>query len=195
MGKLTFHLNDLKLELDLFEDIYEPLEDTILISKNIPKNLKGKKVLDLGCGSGILSVLSAKYNADVTSVDINPDAVDNTKHNAEKYNLKIKAFQSDLFYKVRGKFDLILFNPPYVPSDEHDKYLSKGIHYATTSGKDGADLIERFLKEFKKYLKPKGKVLMIISSHNKIKNRLEKSGWKEIDSGSFFFEKIYLMEY
>ncbi|MBU4072429.1 MAG: hypothetical protein KJ773_09680, partial [Candidatus Thermoplasmatota archaeon] len=73
----------------------------------------------------------------------------------------------------------------------NDKYLSTGIRTACTSGPQGTDLIKKFLKEFEKYLNPNGKVLIIISS----KNNLKLNGWKEIDSASFFFEKIYLMKY
>lgn len=195
MGKLFFQINNIELDLTIFDDIYSPLEDSYLIAKNIPKDIKGKKVLDIGCGSGVLSIISAMYGADVTAVDINEHALKNTEQNAEKYKIKLKLIESDLFDKVEGKFDLILLNPPYVPSDEDDKYLSKGIRYATTSGMFGHNLTAKFLRQFKKHLNKNGKVLLVISSHNNIKNKLEKAGWKEIDSDSFFFEKIFLMEF
>jgi len=190
MVKVTLDVNGRKIELDVFEDVYLPLEDSFLVAKHI-KNVKDKNILDIGCGSGILSVISAAKGANVTAVDINERAVANTEKNAKTHKLKIKAKKSDLFSNVRGKFDIILFNPPYIPEDENDKYLTNAQKLALTSGSTGADLIKRFLKDFEKYLTPNGKVLMIISSDNNITLRK----WKELDSASFFFEKIMLMQY
>ena len=176
-------------------EVYPPSEDSYLLAKHISRDLKGKNVLDIGCGSGILSVTAAINGAEVLAIDINKGALKSTQIMAERFGVKVETLGSDLFQNVKGKFDLILFNPPYVPADEMDKYLTKEMKMATTSGNMGVDLVNRFLKEFKQHLNQHGKVLMIISSLNQIKDELEKSGWKEIDSTSFFFEKIYLMEY
>ncbi|MBU3897044.1 MAG: methyltransferase [Nanoarchaeota archaeon] len=190
MVKVSLDINKKTYDLDVFEDVYLPLEDSFLIAKHI-KNVNGLDVLDVGCGSGILSVVSAVKGANVTAIDVNERCVENTINNAKKHKLKINVKHGDMFSKIRKKFDLILFNPPYVPEDQNDKYLSTGIRTACTSGPQGTDLIKKFLKEFEKYLNPNGKVLIIISS----KNNLKLNGWKEIDSASFFFEKIYLMKY
>ena len=195
MGKVCFQVGKSNFDLIIFEDVYSPLEDTILIAKHIPENLKGKKILEIGVGCGILSIIAAMRGGGVTGVDINEDALKNTKLNAEKYNVDIKLIESDLFSNVKGKFDLIIFNPPYVPSDKNDKYLSRGIKYAVSGGLYGTDTIERFLASFKKYLNKNGKALLIISSHNNIKQKMEKQRWRKIDSVNFFFEKIYLMKY
>lgn len=173
--------------------VYQPAEDTELLAKHIPKNLRGKKVLDMGCGSGALAVTAALADGDVLAVDINEAALEATKEAAGKLNIGVR--KSDLFESITEKFDLILFNPPYVPEGEGDEHLSEEEHYALVSGPKGRDLIERFLKTFKKYLNPKGKVLMVISSKNEIKERLENSGWKEVDCVHFFFERLYLMGY
>jgi len=118
-----------------------------------------------------------------------------TKKNALRYDVKIKTVKSNLFKDVKGKFDLILFNPPYVPSDEHDTYVAHDLRKALVSGMRGTVIMKRFLKGFRDHLKSDGKVLLVISSLNKIKDDLERGGWKEIDSHSFFFETIYLMEF
>jgi len=183
------------LNMKTGEDVYPPSEDTFLIAKHIPKDLKGKKVLDLGCGSGMLGIIAAVNGGNVTCSDIKSTAIACTLDNAKRYDVKIKTINTDLFYDIKDKFDLILFNPPYVREDEHSKYLTPGLRAATVSGKRGTALINRFLREFKKYLNKGGKVLMVISSQNEIKAQMKKDGWKEIDSDSFFFEKIFLMEY
>ncbi len=183
------------LNLELTEGVYPPSEDTFLIARHMPRKLKGKQVLDLGCGSGFLAITAAINGGDVTASDINADAIKCTKKNAKKYGVKVRTKKTDLFQGMRKKFDLILFNAPYLREHEHTRYLTPGLRAATTSGKRGTKLINRFLKEFKKHLKPGGRVLMVISSQNEIKKKLEKNNWKETGSASFFFEKIYLMEY
>lgn len=183
------------VEVKVSEGVYMPAEDTFMVARHIPLNLAGKKVLDLGCGSGVLGIIAATNGADVTASDINPDAIIDTKKNAKRHNVKIKTVKSNLFKNIKGKFDLILFNPPYIPSDAHDIYISPSLRKALVSGKRGADIMKIFLKEFHKHLNKGGRVLLIISSLNKIKDSLEKKGWKEVDSAAFFFEKIYLMEY
>ncbi|MBU3904767.1 MAG: methyltransferase [Nanoarchaeota archaeon] len=175
-------------------EVYPPSEDSYLIAKHIPRDLKGKKVLDIGTGSGLLAITAAINGGEVLAIDVNEFALKATQRSADQFGVKVETRISDLFVNVKGKFDLILFNPPYVPTDENDKYLSTEMQLATTSGSDGTDLINHFLKEFKSHLNTSGKVLMIISSTNKIKDNLENKGWKEVDNAAFFFERIYLME-
>jgi len=183
------------VEVKVSEGVYAPAEDTFMIAKHMPRDLKGKKVLDLGCGSGMLAIVAAINGGEVTASDINPTALKDTIRNSEHYDVKIKTVKSDLFEKIKDKYDLIVFNPPYVPSDEHDIYISPSLRKALVSGKRGTDIMKKFLKEFTSHLNKGGKVLLIVSSLNKIKDDLERKGWKELDSASFFFEKLYLMEF
>jgi len=143
-------------------DVYEPAEDSYLIQKQIPKDLAGKKVLDMGTGTGILAITAAKAGAMVTAVDCNKDAIKVAKENAKKEKVKIKFIHSDLFSKVRGKFDLILCNPPYLPEDEIDKLIGPSEMYS--GGKTGRQFIERFVKSAPKYLKKSGKLVMVFST-------------------------------
>lgn len=79
-------------------------------------DLKNKKVLELGCGCGIISILAAKNGARVTAVDINQTAVDALRKNAFDNNVSIDILYSDLFANLNGKkFDFIIVNPPYYP--------------------------------------------------------------------------------
>lgn len=183
------------VEVKVSEGVYAPADDTFMLARHMPRDLKGKKVLDIGCGSGMLSIVAAINGGDVTATDINPTALKDTKKNAKHYDVKIKTVKSDLFTNIKEKFDLIIFNPPYVPSDKNDMYISPSLRKALVSGKRGTDVMKIFLKEFQKHLNKGGKVLLIVSSLNRIKERLEKNGWKELDSASFFFEKLYLMEF
>lgn len=138
--------------------IYEPAEDTYLLAEAVKKYVKGK-VLDMGTGSGYLAVLAAKKAKHVLAVDIDREAISFCK---KKYNLKNIAWQqSDLFSRIKGKFDTIIFNPPYLPYDRREPKESQRV---TTGGKHGYEILVRFLKECPAYLTRTGKILVVFSS-------------------------------
>jgi len=79
-------------------------------------DLENKSFLELGCGSGIISLLAAKKKALVTASDINQTALDFLQTNASKNKLKLNVVYSDLFDKLKNQtFDYIIINPPYYP--------------------------------------------------------------------------------
>lgn len=165
--------------------IYEPDEDSFLLEKQVRKLAKGK-VLDMGTGSGILALAAKEKSKDVTAVDINKESVELAKKNG------LKAVQSDLFEKVKEKFDFIIFNPPYLPEDEAEDSESKTI---TTGGKHGHELIERFLKEAKAHLNKNGTILILFSSlSGDILNLFKKYKYKSklLESKKIFFEELYV---
>ena len=137
--------------------IYEPSEDTFLLAKHIGGYIQNKnaKVLDLGAGSCYLAKEASKYSNNITASDINPEA----ESHAKKH--KIKFIQSDLFENIKEKFDLILFNPPYLPEEKQENRESGLV---TTGGKQGHELLEEFLKQAKHYLNKNAKILLICST-------------------------------
>ena len=141
------------ITLEVPDSVYYPREDSLLLAKVLEKApIKMSKCLDMGCGSGLLSIILAKNN-DVTAVDINKEAVKTTIDNAAKSNVKIKAFVSDLFLFVDDSYDLIVFNSPYLPVENEDRQWSGGIK-----------LIEKFIRQAKNHLNKNGKILLLISS-------------------------------
>jgi release factor glutamine methyltransferase len=138
--------------------VYEPAEDSLSLIEIIDVK-KGDRVLDMGTGSGIAALHCAKAGAVVTAADINPVAVRCAKDNAKRNSLAISAVQSDLFSRVSGIFDVISFNPPYLPSE-----MDGADNPAWTGGSTGHEIIERFLKEAKPHLAPGGTVYVILSS-------------------------------
>ena len=138
--------------------IYEPREDTELLLSVVLKVMKpNMHVLDMGTGTGIIAIWAAKKGAKVVGVDVNPKAVEVAEANAEKEGVEAEFKVSDLFQNVDGKFDLIVFNPPYLPEDDREDDESK--INTTDSG-----IISQFLKEADRYLKPNGFILILISS-------------------------------
>jgi len=137
-------------------EIYEPSEDSLLLKKYLPKYCHGR-VLDMGTGSGILALEAVKHKKvqEVVAVDLNPQAVIELK---KQVHPKLQVFSSDLFSNVKGKFDLIIFNPPYLPQD-------KGItDLALYGGKKGWEVLARFFNQAPFYLKNKGKIIIVFSS-------------------------------
>jgi release factor glutamine methyltransferase len=165
------------LELDVPETVYYPREDSELMAKVLEgMRLENKRVLEIGCGSGILSIVMAKQGAQVTAVDINEDAVETTKLNAEKNSARLTALVSNMFEHVDDKFDLIVFNPPYL-SDDTDLDVvaairNEGIEHLKEDnilrqwggGPTGREIIGRFFKSVAAYLAPDSTVVIGISS-------------------------------
>jgi release factor glutamine methyltransferase len=143
-------------------DVYPPSEDTYLLAEVLMKqSLQGKRVLEVGCGSGFLAALAAAKGAEVTAVDVDENAVQAAKALLKKEGKSAEIFQSDLFESVKGKFDLIIFNPPYLPDSDGEAAFASP---QWSGGPSGRVVIERFVSEAGKFLNTGGKVLLLISS-------------------------------
>jgi len=177
---------------------YEPREDSELLKKYVKKFAFGK-VLDMGTGSGIQAIeASKKKKADsVLAVDVDEEVVKELKNKIKKLRIKkdfigkIKVKQSDLFSEMKGRFEAIIFNPPYLPQD-------KGVSdKALYGGKKGDEVLQRFLDSVSDYLHNEGIVLIVFSSlTNKEKvdlviemNLLE---FKELEKKHIFFEDLFV---
>lgn len=146
-------------------DVYEPAEDSFFFAENLQVET-GDYVLDVGTGCGILGIIAAKEAAKVVAVDINPHAIHCAKRNARLNNVVNKMFfvVGDLFspLKLSEKFDLILFNAPYLPL-EHPE-IGCWLEHAWMGGKGGRQIIDRFIQEVAKYLKHTGRVFLMQST-------------------------------
>jgi len=120
-------------------------------------DLEHKTLLDMGTGSGLLSLVAAREGAQVTSVDINKQSLINTAENAKRNDLQITLIQSDLFDQVAGQFDYILVNPPYYPRNPRE--LSE---YAWYCGEQH-EYFERFFTQLSEHIKPTSRILMVLS--------------------------------
>ena len=172
------------------KSIYEPQEDSTMLEKWVRQYAFGE-VLDIGTGSGI-QALAAAQNKNVKSViatDIQKGVIEYCKKNIKSN--KIKFLQSDLFQKIIGKFDSIIFNPPYLPQELKLKDLT------IEGGKKGYEIIQKFIDEVNKFLAKDGIILMVFSSLTKkekieeyIKNNL--LDFQELEKTNIFFEGIYV---
>ena len=154
-----------KLSFYVFPEVYIPSDDTFLLARHLDTS-EGETVLEMGTGCGLLGILAAKRGANVVAVDINPHAARCSALNAELNGVTrgFKTRQSNLFDAVNDtKFDLIIFNPPYLPTDQNDK-ADGWLEKAWQGGSTGREVIERFIKELANHLKPNGRMLMVLSS-------------------------------
>lgn len=159
------------------------------ILPDIIKENPNLKFLEIGVGSGINLETAKKSGVkkeNILGTDINPEAVKHCKEQG------FNCIQSDLFNKVKGKFDLIVFNPPYLPLDEKELLKSR---LETTGGKKGNEISIEFLRQAKKYLRKYGKVILITSSLSEnidFEELVFKS--KKIEEKKLFYEKLALWE-
>lgn len=169
--------------------MYLPREDSFFLSETLNqffkhRDVKSKKFLDIGSGTGIQAETLEKFTGrmNIVCADIDKESL---------LLLKSKGFnavESDLFSNIQGEFDFIIFNPPYLPAHPLDKQKD------TTGGKLGDETILRFLKEAEKHLSKNGKIFLLISSltpEKRIYSYLKsKYKFRVIATKNLFFEKL-----
>ncbi|MFQ5620416.1 MAG: HemK2/MTQ2 family protein methyltransferase [Candidatus Nanoarchaeia archaeon] len=169
--------------------VYEVAEDSLLLAKAVRKYAKGS-VLDMGTGSGVQAITASKKKAvsKVLAVDVDPEAVKYVKKQSAK---KVTVKKSDLFSNVKGKFDTIVFNPPYLPQDNGVEDI------ALYGGKGGYELTLRFLEDVGEHLETNGVLLLLFSSLTR-KEVIDDALWKglfdyeTVGQSVHFMEKLYV---
>lgn len=181
-----------KLVLETSDEVYHPAEDSFLLADSVKAGWG--RVLDVGTGTGIQALNAAKFAEHAAGVDLNPAAVELGKRNARSNGIRNAEFWvSDLFSEVKGRFDLIIFNPPYLETEAEDM-----LERAWAGGKQGVEVINRFIDEAGEHLLPEGRIMLLISSINRLEEvmgRFQKNGFGvEITSKQkIFFEELYVL--
>ncbi|OUJ19385.1 Methylase of polypeptide chain release factors HemK [Methanonatronarchaeum thermophilum] len=178
---------------------YPPSDDSLLMVDTINKQKKRwNHALDMGTGTGIIAYHLSKKTNKVTAIDINPHAIKSAQKNLKNIkNIEIK--QSDLFSQIKQtKYDLITFNPPYIPIEKPELKNSE-IEKAWNGGKTGRKTINKFITQSKNHLTKNGSILLLTSSitnPKKIKNKAKKQGFKTktINKKEIFFETLEIIQ-
>jgi len=169
--------------------VYQPAEDSYFFSKFLKKYFSKHKInsyLDMGTGSGILSETVSKFlnKENILAADINPDAIKLVKQKG------FKTIKTNLFEKIKGKFDLITFNAPYLPRDSREP---KDSQIATTGGKRGDEISLKFLKQAKKHLNKHGKIFLLVSSLTPL-DRINKFHPRNVAQKKIYLENLLILE-
>ncbi len=151
-------------------------------------DIKNKKILELGAGSGLISIACAKRGAIVTASDISMRVIEALRENFKTNNVQIEIIHSDLFDALPDNhFDLIAINPPYYP-----KAARNELELAWYCGTD-FEYFEKLFRQMGKYVHQNTKVLMVLSedcnlerifeiaknNHFTFKEKIEKKFWRE----------------
>ena len=162
-------------------------------------DLHGKYILDMGSGSGVVSIVAASKGAECIAADINPVAVRCITENALLNNFvkQITAIESDLFESlgniVNGKFDIIFFNPPYYKGNPTNNFER------AFKGGPNLEVIDRFLVEAKNFLAPSGRLCLLVSSDmnlDEMYSRIKTAGYayKILHTNKKTFETFYIID-
>lgn len=156
--KRTYKAHNLILEI--FPGVFHPgffFSSEMLVNYLSRQALREKRLLEIGGGSGMISLYAAQAGANVVVTDISPQAIANIRHNAKKNQIHIDVIESDLFTNVKGQFDWIVVNPPYYPRNpvtesDHAWYCGANHEY-----------FSRFFEGLRNCLSPGAKVVMVLS--------------------------------
>lgn len=171
--------------------VYEPSEDTYFLRDFLKENieLERKKFLEIGTGNGEIAIHAAEEGAEVTAVDINPEALEQVRGKAREKGLEIELIESDLFEDVEDRdYDVIVFNPPYLPGKEGigDEEIWRG-------GETGVEVSERFLERVENYLSDNGSFFIVASSLAEYRPLMERFDLSILDEEELWFETLYIL--
>ena len=201
--------------------MYHPSEDSYFFAEFLKKQkLNKKSVLDMGTGSGILAETCLHLGAEVIASDINPESVkfvakkgitvvqsdlfkpindieqkcSQSQHQIINKSGAAKRSQNKnevQTLSLNGKFDIILFNAPYLPRDKNEP---KDSQLETTGGKRGDEISIKFLKQAVKHLNKDGKIFLLISSLTPL-NKIDRFHPKIVARKKLFFEELLILEF
>ncbi|MBQ0850375.1 methyltransferase [Streptomyces sp. BH-SS-21] len=145
--------------------VYRPQADTHLLATALAAEdiHAATKVLEIGTGTGALALSAARRKAQVTAVDVSRRAVATARLNALRHRLPLQILHGDFTHRTIGRrFDLVLANPPYVPSPNSSP-PSSGPARAWDAGRDGRLVIDKICASAPALLHPGG-ILLIVHS-------------------------------
>ena len=159
IGDVDFYNSIIKVN----ENVLIPRFGTeFLVEKtiNYAKEMFNKKIdiIDLGTGSGCIAIaLKKELDANITAIDISPEALKLAKENAKLNQVDIKFIEGDIAKKPQGKYDIIISNPPYLPYDGfvEEKVKKYEPHLALFAADDGIYFYKKILEYSEDILKEK----------------------------------------
>lgn len=178
--------------------VYPPSEDSLLLASGLGRmELRGRKVLELGTGAGLAGILCALRGAEVVCTDINPHAARLARKNAKKNGVgaRVEVVMTNLFDGISGRFDLVLFNPPHLPTEEGDLTRDPWLDASVCGGPDGLEVARRFLGGLPAHLAMGGQALLVLSLRpGAVPPPAPGLGMRKLRSRRLDFEELALFE-
>ncbi|QKQ98189.1 methyltransferase [Candidatus Nanohaloarchaea archaeon] len=170
--------------------VYKPSEDTYFLRDYLRENIdiEGQKFLEIGTGNGEIALYAAEEGAEVTASDINTEALRQVKEKAERKGLEIDLVESELFENIEGLYDVIVFNPPYLPGEEGlgDEEIWRG-------GEKGIEVSRKFLENVENYLSEDGSFYFVASSLAEYKELVDEFNLEILGEKELWFETLYIL--
>jgi release factor glutamine methyltransferase len=179
-------------------EVYPPEEDTYLLLRVALAEARSEDAaIEIGCGSGLISRELAGRVRRLLATDINPAAIRAIRSIGAAGTAEIDVVRADLFRGLRGRFDLVIFNPPYLPTAEEER-TPGWMNYALDGGRSGRETINRFLEDLPDHLAPGGRALLLISSLTGQREVQAKAaavglGTRVMATERCFFEQLYVL--
>jgi release factor glutamine methyltransferase len=142
--------------------VYPPREDTELL-RPFARVGPGARLLDIGTGSGALALEAARGGARVVATDLNPFALRVAAGHGRAEALRVDWVRTDLARGL-GRFDRVLVNPPYLPTEAAMRDPDPWTNLALDGGPDGTDVTRRVVLRLAEHLVPEGSAYLLVSS-------------------------------
>lgn len=169
-------------------DVYPPSEDThLLLDAALSEVRPDDEVLEVGTGSGVVAEALAERADSVVATDTNPEAVRAARDRG------VPAVRTDIAACLDANFDLVVFNPPYLPST--DQTPDDAMSSALGGGDTGREVAERFLDDAPRVLAPDGRLLLVASTLSGVEEFEERGDYtvERVASDRYFFEEIVVL--
>ncbi|MFW6436817.1 MAG: HemK2/MTQ2 family protein methyltransferase [Halococcoides sp.] len=174
-------------------EVYDPAEDTALLAETIDEHLVGgEDVLEVGTGSGAVAARIADRAGRLLTTDLNPHACERARAR------DLPVVRANLLDPIAADAaDLIAFNPPYLPTPA-DEERSDWLACALSGGPDGRRVIEPFLDDVGRVLRPDGRVFLLASTLTgleAIREQADRAGFRteRVAERAFPFERLVVL--
>jgi release factor glutamine methyltransferase len=175
------------------ETVYQPAEDSRLLADAAVEGIEdGDRALDVGTGSGYVAERLREADARVVGIDVNPHACEQARERG------IRVVRGNLTTPFgQDTFDAVAFNPPYLPADPETEW-GDWMEAALSGGEDGRAVVDPFLDDVRRVLKPDGQALVLVSSltdPEAVRERARQNGLDSVvvSEESYPFERLLVL--
>ncbi|HTD81434.1 MAG TPA: HemK2/MTQ2 family protein methyltransferase [Thermoplasmata archaeon] len=170
-------------------NVYRPSDDSYLLLGAVSVS-PGDRFLEVGAGAGLLALHAAGI-AKAVATDVIPEAVELLRMNARRNRVALEVVRTDLMAGLRGPFDVVAFNPPYLAGEPTD-----APERAWQGGEAGSEVAIRFLRDLPRILAVDGRAYLLLSRENAPARELAESSFrvKVKTSKDLFFERLEVLE-